>query len=139
MGSDIDFAFGARSGWRSSQGGINSKVSEPVCQVLESVSKYAKCEDGVLPSMSVAQLRVSEYQPSIVEVSCQDARVDGKTSDGQYVCTVCTVEHEVCEGAGRCTIGQESTNQRIRKRCSVIIANAKGGTNSIRNIQNLQF
>ena len=95
---------------------------------MESVSKYVKCEDRVLPSMSVAQLRVSVDQPSSVDVSCQDARVDGETSDGQYVCMVCTVEHEVCEGAGRCTIGQESTNQRIRKRCSVIIANAKGGT-----------
>ena len=59
----------------------------------------------------MAQLRVSVDQPSIVEVSCKDVRVDG---DGQYVCTVCTVEHEVCEGARRCTLGQGSTNQRIR-------------------------
>ena len=41
------------------------------------MSKYAKCGDGVLPSMSVAQLRVSVDQPNIVEMSCHDARVDG--------------------------------------------------------------
>jgi hypothetical protein len=60
-----------------------------LCQVLRSVSKYDKCEDRILPSMSVDM-------PSMVEVRCQDARVDGETSDGQYVCTVCTEEQEVC-------------------------------------------
>ena len=153
MGTDSDFAFGARSGWKSSQGGTNSEVSEPVCQVLRSVSEYSKCEDRILPSMSVAQLRVSVDQPnvakcedrilpsmsvaqprvsvdqpSIAKMRCQDARVDGETSGGQYVCTVCTMQHEVCGGAERCYIGQASTNQNSRKRYSVNITNAKGGT-----------
>ena len=65
-------------------------------------------------------------QPNSVEVRCQDARVDGETSDGQYMCTVCTMKHEVCGGEGRCTIGQASTNQKSRKRYRVSIANAKG-------------
>ena len=49
-------------------------------------------------------------------------------SDGQYVCTVCTMKHEVCGGEGGCTIGQASTNQKRRERYSVIIANANGGS-----------
>ena len=32
MGTDVDFALGARSGWKISQGGANSEVSEPMCQ-----------------------------------------------------------------------------------------------------------
>ena len=72
---------------------------------MESVSKYVKCEDRVLPSMSVAQLRMSVDQPSSVDVSCQDARVNGEASEGQYMCMVCTVKQEVCGDSGRCTIG----------------------------------
>ena len=81
--------------------------------------------------MSVAQPRVSVEQPNNIEVRCQDASVDGETSDGQYVCTVCTMQHEVCGGEGGCTIGQVSTNQKRRKRYSVTIANANGGTNNL--------
>jgi hypothetical protein len=39
MGLKIDFAVGARSGLKSSQGGADSSVSEPVLQELKSVSK----------------------------------------------------------------------------------------------------
>jgi hypothetical protein len=34
-GMDIDSAFDARSGWKSSQGGINGRVSYPMCKVEE--------------------------------------------------------------------------------------------------------
>ena len=70
MGTDSDFAFGARSGWKRSQGGTNSEVSEPMCQVVRGVSNYAEGEDRVLPSLSVAQPRMSMEQPSIAE--CDD-------------------------------------------------------------------
>ena len=68
---------------------------------------------------------MSVDQPSSVEMQCQDNTVDGEISVRQYVCTV---EHAVCEGVGKCTIGQDSTNQGSRTRNSVSIANAKGGT-----------
>ena len=34
MGTEIDSAFVARAGWKRSQGGNNSRVSEPVCEML---------------------------------------------------------------------------------------------------------
>ena len=39
VGMDIDSAFGARPGWKSSQGGANSRVSYPVYQDLKTRSK----------------------------------------------------------------------------------------------------
>jgi hypothetical protein len=88
----------------------------------------AEYDDKIMQSMSVAQPRVSVNQPTNIEVRCQDARVDVETNDGQYVCTVCTMKHEVCGGEGGCTIrnGLVSTTEKRRERYSVIIANANG-------------
>jgi hypothetical protein len=38
IGTDIDLAFSARPGWKSSQGGINCKLAKHVSEVLGGVS-----------------------------------------------------------------------------------------------------
>ena len=71
-------------------------MSEAQPRMSVDQQSITECDDRIVQSMSVAQPRVSVDQPNNIEVRCQDASVDGKTSDGQYVCTVCTMEHDVC-------------------------------------------
>jgi hypothetical protein len=44
ISEDVGFAFGARSGWKNSQGGANSEVSEPKCQVVKDVNQLVEGE-----------------------------------------------------------------------------------------------
>jgi hypothetical protein len=129
MGKDGGSAFGARSGWKSSQGGANSGVSELMCRVEKDVSQCTEYEDRVLPMLSVAQPRinmvqqnniecnvrimrgvsvaqprVSVDQPSNIEMRCQDDSVDGETADRQYVCQDDSVDGETGDGQYVCTV-----------------------------------
>ena len=47
---DIDSAFGARPGWKSSQGGANSRVSDPVYQDLKTRSKEPSGAASLAPA-----------------------------------------------------------------------------------------
>jgi hypothetical protein len=80
IGTDIDFAFSARPGRKSSQGGINGKVSEPVCEVLGGVS------GEISSNMSVAELQSCE----------QNGMVSGQICDiviGQSESLKCTAKN----------------------------------------------
>ena len=126
MGSESVFACSIISGWESSQDDITSKVSEPVCPLMNGKLQDIMCatENVSRQKMSVARLSVSVDQLSSSDVctvkgiKCPDdiICVDGEMSVNQYVCTVCTKQPLGC----RCVDSMGSdANQKGRIRCSV--------------------
>ena len=113
IGSDIDFAFGARSGWKSSQGGINSEVSEPVYEVLGGVRKE------VPSNMSVAELQSYEKNRMFSGQRCD--LVIGQSESSSKKCTVCTVQNV-----------QNVTNLAKSRQIRCISADTKGGPSNKR-------
>ena len=103
MGRDVDFAFGARSGWKSSQGGANSEGSEPLCQTEEigiqpSVAQPSHSKEDESTNLDATVNVVSPNESKDVMSTVQ-------LIDDEIVCAskdvMSTTQSEVCKDASK--------------------------------------
>jgi hypothetical protein len=140
MGTDIDFAFGARPGWKSSQGGANSEGSETVCQTNEieiqpGVAQPSHSKDvmsTVQPIdyeevcaskdvMSTTQSEVCKPSNSKDVMSTVQQIVYEEVSASKDVMSA--TQSEVCKGASKYgTMSNQSEECALRKNASKYVS-----------------
>ena len=87
---DVDSAFGATPGWKSSQGGVNSRVSDPVYRDLKTGSKEPSEAASLAPAREPdrGEERSQLREPSQEDVcQAEDGQERGQGAHrGEEVC-----------------------------------------------------